>query len=286
MPTIHTLEIFITLYQTRSVTKTAKTYFCSQPSISRTIKDLEKEYNTLLFERYQHSLIPTEKATILYNEALQVLDSYETMNHLMLEQNTTIRVGSTVTISSTILPSIIKAFNKDVRIEVTVSNGASLQQDLIDNKLDIALIENEVNSSILNTIPFSKDNLVLVVSTNNPLIQKKQISLKEIENYPFLHREQGSAVREYLDNLFNTNNIQIDTIWQSRSTEALINAVEEGIGITILPKKMCQKEIDSHRLSIIKIKDFSLERQYYVVHHKDKNFSNSLEEFKNLCLKY
>lgn len=62
MPTIHALEIFVTLYQTLSVTKTAKIHYSSEPSISRSIKNLENEYNTLLFERYQHSFYSYRKS--------------------------------------------------------------------------------------------------------------------------------------------------------------------------------------------------------------------------------
>ena len=282
MPTIHTLEIFVTLYQTLSVTKTAKIHYCSEPSISRSIKNLENEYNTLLFERYQHSFIPTEKANILYEQALLLLDNYKNMNASMNSQNTTIRIGSTVTISNTLLPSLIKSSPENLRIEVTVSNGLSLQQDLLSNKLDLSLIENKVNSDTLVSTPFAKDHLILVVSNNHPLTKQKVVTLKDIQNYPFLQREKGSAVREYLDELFTQENIHIDSLWQSRSTQALLYAVEEDIGITILPEKMCQKEIESHQLSALRIKDFPLERKYYAVYHKDKKFNTALSSFKNL----
>lgn len=284
MPTIHALEIFVTLYQTLSVTKTAKIHYSSEPSISRSIKNLENEYNTLLFERYQHSFIPTEKANILYEQALLLLDNYKNMNASMLSQNTTIRIGSTLTISNTLLPSLIKSSPENLRIEVTVSNGLSLQQDLLSNKLDLALIENKVNSDTLISTPFANDHLILVVSNNHPLTKQKEVTLLDLQNYPFLQREKGSAVREYLDELFVQENIHIDALWQSRSTQALLYAVEENIGITILPEKMCQKEIKSHQLSALRIKDFPLERKYYVVYHKDKKFNSTLSAFKSLIL--
>lgn len=284
MPTIHTLEIFITLYETLSVTKTAKIHFCSQPSISRSIKDLENEYNTLLFERYQHSFIPTEKAHILYEQATLLVNHYKTMNESMASQNTTIRIGSTVTISNTLLPKLVKNCTSNLRVEVVVSNGASLQQELLNNKLDLALIENKVTTSSLVSIPFAKDHLVLVVPNQSPLAKKKKISIEEIQNYPFLHREEGSAVREYLNHLFEEHHLHIDTLWQSRSTQALLYAVEENIGITILPEKMCKKEIDEHKLSAVQIQNYPLEREYYIVYHKDKQFTDALTSFKNLCL--
>lgn len=50
MATIHALEIFISVYQNRNISETARQFYCSQPSISRIIHDLESEFNTVLFE--------------------------------------------------------------------------------------------------------------------------------------------------------------------------------------------------------------------------------------------
>ncbi len=288
MPTIHTLEIFKTIYENHNVTETAKLFYCSQPSISRTIKDLEKEYRTLLFERFHHKLIPTESADILYTHALQVLDSYNTMNQSMETRKEKIRIGSTVTISNTLLPSFIKQFQKEnekVQAEVTVSNGASLQLALLSNQLDIALIENDVINNDLTSIIFDSDELILLVPNKHPLTKNKKVTLKDLESYPFLHREQGSAVRQYLDQLFTEKNIHVNTIWQSRSTHALLRAVEEGLGITILPKKMCNSEVKAHRITALEIYHTSLKRNYYIVYHKEKKLTPILSSLIDICIK-
>ncbi len=288
MPTIHTLEIFKTIYENHNVTETAKLFYCSQPSISRTIKDLEKEYHTLLFERFHHKLVPTESADILYTHALQVLDSYNAMNQSMETRKEKIRIGSTVTISNTLLPSFIKQFQKEnekVQAEVTVSNGASLQQALLSNQLDIALIENDVINNDLTSIIFDSDELILLVPNNHPLTKNKKVTLKDLESYPFLHREQGSAVRQYLDQLFTEQNVHVNTIWQSRSTHALLRAVEEGLGITILPKKMCNSEVKTHRITALEIYHTSLKRNYYIVYHKEKKLTPILSSLIDICIK-
>ncbi len=288
MPTIHTLQIFKTIYENHNVTETAKLFYCSQPSISRTIKDLEQEYHTLLFERFHHKLIPTDSANILYTHTCQVLDSYNTMNQSMETRKEKLRIGSTVTISNTLLPSFIKQFQKEnekVQAEVTVSNGASLQQALLTNQLDIALIENDVKNNELQSLIFDSDALILLVPSNHPLTKIKRVTLKDLENYTFLHREKGSAVRQYLDQLFEEQNITVNTIWQSRSTHALLRAVEEGLGITILPQKMCESEVKSKRITALEIYHTTLQRNYYIVYHKEKKLTKVLSSFINVCTK-
>ena len=285
MATIHALELFISVYTTRNITETAKQYYCSQPSVSRCIKDLEEEYHITLFERYHHKLLPTPSADILYTYALRVINSYSSLQQAMLTHNEKIRIGSTVTMSNTLLPKYIKQYSKQypsIRIEVIVSNGESIYQDLLHNAIDIAFIENKISSDEVVAIPFYQDELVLLVANDHPFASQKEIPLSSLNGMPFLHREQGSALRQYLDAFFEKNHIHVDTLWQSRSTLALIHAVESGLGITILPKNMCIKEIENHTITQVNISSHKLIRPYYLAYQKEKKLTDNLVNFIHL----
>ena len=287
MATLHALEVFITVYRTRNITAAAHQFYCSQPSISRIIKDLEEEYSVTLFERFHHKLIPTAQADTLYEHSTRMIEDYNSLNTSMKNSESVLRIGSTVTISNTILTDYISQFQKtqkDVRIEVTVNNGASLQKALLDNTLDFAFIEDSIHYSDLSSIQFGHDRLVLLVPENHPLANKEEVTLSDIQGMTFLHRDSGSAVREYLDKLFAEKNIQVDTLWQSTSTHALIHAVEKGIGITILPYNMCLDEITRKRVIPVFFKDNLLERNYYVVYHSQKIMTAVMKNFLNLIL--
>lgn len=285
MATIHSLELFISVYTTKNITETAKQYYCSQPSVSRCIKDLEEEYHTVLFERYHHKLLATPSADILYTHALRVLNSYNSLEQAMLTHNEKIRIGSTVTMSNTLLPKYIQHYSKQypsIRIEVSVSNGENIYQDLLHNAIDIAFIENMISSSEVVAIPFYQDELVLLVPNDHPFTSQKEIPLSSLNGMPFLHREQGSALRQYLDEYFKKNHIHVDTLWQSRSTHAIIHAVESGLGITILPKNMCIKEIENHSITQVSIASHKLIRPYYLVYPKEKKLTDNLVNFIHL----
>lgn len=287
MATLHALEVFITVYRTRNITAAAHQFYCSQPSISRIIKDLEEEYSVTLFERFHHKLIPTAQADTLYEHSTRMIEDYNSLNTSMKNSESVLRIGSTVTISNTVLTDYISQFQKtqkDVRIEVTVNNGASLQKALLDNTLDFAFIEDSIHYSDLSSIQFGHDRLVLLVPENHPLANKEEVTLSDIQGMTFLHRDSGSAVREYLDKLFAEKNIQVDTLWQSTSTHALIHAVEKGIGITILPYNMCLDEITRKRVIPVFSKDNLLERNYYVVYHSQKIMTAVMKNFLNLIL--
>lgn len=288
MATIHALQIFLSVCNTRSITETARLFYCSQPSVSRIIHDLEEEYHVRLFERYHNRLIPTPDADKLCMHAMHLSEDYEIMNRSMMNRSVTIRLGSTVTISNTILTSILHTFHQtcpDVRVEITVNNGAFLQNALLENRLDIALIEDSIHYDDLNSVSFGKDQLVLIVPDDHPFLKRKKVYLKDLNHQPFLHRDRGSAVREYLDTLFGEKKIQVDVIWQSTSTHAILNAVSEGFGITILPEKMCSRELALSSMHAIHFTDHDLSRKYYAVTHREKTMSEEMTHLLSLIQK-
>jgi len=288
MATVHALKIFQDVYKTHSITEAARSLYITQPAVTRAIQDLEKEYSVRLFERYHRRLIPTAAADRLYAYSSQIVASMEEMDKMFSQENyqTKIRIGATLTIGTFLMASIHQRFQKehpDSRMEVTILNGSALQDDLLNNTLDLALIEDSIHEVDLNAVPFYHDEMILLLPTKHALAEKKQIELSDISNYPFLMREKGSAGREYIDELFTKNNIQISPLWQSASTDALINAVEAGIGITILPSSLCEEALNKKEIITRPIAHQKLKRTFYVVMHKQKYITPELTDVLNIC---
>ena len=247
MESIHKMRIFVEVYQTLSITHAAEALHTTQPAVSRIIMELEDEYCVRLFERFHRRLSPTVSAHELYKKCTHILDCVDEMNSLFDSRSETIlRIGSSITIGNILLPRIIQNFNDElpyVNTEVLIANGASLQQKLLSNELDAALIEDSVHEEELETIPFYHDEMILILPNEHPMLERDSIRLHDLTQYPFLMREKGSAGREYLEHLFALKDIQIHPLWQSTSTHALINAVSSGIGLSILPRMLCEEAL-------------------------------------------
>lgn len=288
MATIHSLRIFAEVYRTNSVTQASRNLYISQPAVTRAIQDLEKEYSIRLFERYHRRLIPTSDAERLYTHCVQIVASVDAMEDMLKQEHyqTKIRIGASITIGTLLMPAICQKFNQqfpNTRLEVTISNGSALQTSLLDNTLDIAFIEDSIHEADLHAIPFYHDEMVLIMSKNHPLANKKSASLSEISSYPMLMREKGSAGREYVDALFASQNIVLSPLWQSVSTQALINAVEAGSGLAILPWYLCREAVQQKKVFIQQIAHVSMKRTYYIVMHKEKYVSGELKALQKIC---
>lgn len=286
--TIRHMKIFLEVYHTENITKAAEHMHMTQPAVTRTIQEIENYYGVKLFERINRHLYVTEIGKQLYKQALHIVDSFDNLEKTLRNGDAfgILRVGSSITLGNFVLPELVCRFREKhpkIKIYANVSNGSNLQKALLDNHIDLALVEGEVNEPDLITEPFYSDHLILILPPKHPLMQRKKIYLSDLSKYDLLLREKSSAGRIYIDNTFAVHGISINPIWESVSTQALIKAVSKGIGLSILPEMLVKNDIEKGIICTKKIEDAAFARKNCIVWHKNKYFTKAAEDFRSLC---
>lgn len=154
---------------------------------------------------------------------------------------------------------------------------------LLDNRLDLALIEGGISSEELTSELLTEDHLVLIFPSGHPLCLRDSIVLADLIQYPFLVREKGSAGRTFLDHVFAAHGIDFVPLWESASTQALIQAVSAGIGISILPERLVQRDLAEEMICTHPIEDETFRRNNYIAWHHQKFLTDTAKDFIALC---
>ena len=274
----------MTVYQEESITRAAETLHMTQPATSLAIREMEEYYHTKLFERSGRGIRVTSAGTRLYPSAARLLSLYDEMDAEMKNWDTSgrLRIGSSISIGSCILPQLINRFSKkypELELYVKVDSSDVIEQNILENHLDFALIEGSVHSEKLKSSVFLDDELVPVCSRVNPLARGADIELDSLNKEQLLMREPNSGTRQLADSSFALKNFQIKPTWESTSTAALINAVSIGLGISILPKRMLEKQLRMHQIASFTIRDLDLKRHYSLIYHENKFVSPTMQEF-------
>ena len=274
----------MTVYQEESITRAAEKLHMTQPASSLAIREMEEYYHTKLFERSGRGIRVTSAGTRLYPSAARLLSLYDEMDAEMKNWDTSgkLRIGSSISIGSCILPQLINRFSKkypELELYVKVDSSDVIEQNILENHLDFALIEGSVHSEKLNSSVFLDDELVPVCSRFHPLAGAEDIELDSLKKEHFLMREPNSGTRQLADSSFALKNFQIKPTWESTSTAALINAVSIGLGISILPKRMLEKQLRMHQIASFTIHDLDLKRHYSLIYHENKFVSPTMQEF-------
>lgn len=288
--TLKHIRIFVAVYQEESITRAAERLGMTQPATSLAVKELEEHYHTKLFERSGRGIRVTAAGKQFYTSAARLLSLYNEMDQEMKNWNTSgkLRIGSSISIGSCIMPQLISQFNKhypELEVYVKVDSSDVIEQNVLENRLDFALIEGSVHSSKLKSQVFLDDELIPICSRFHPLAGAEEVELQQLKGEHFLLREPNSGTRQLADSSFALKNFHIEPIWESTSTAALINAVSIGLGISILPKRMLEKQLRMHQIFSFTIKDMDLKRHYSLIYHENKFISPTMQHFFDMTLK-
>lgn len=284
------LAIFKTVAKTKSMSKAAKLLYISQPTISQKIQEIEDEYQVKLFERYSKTLFISEEGQTLLVKANQISNLYDEIEHIFTKtKQFPLKIGATLTIGSTLISPILKKLKdkyQDITFQVYIDNTNVIEEKLLNNTLDIALVEGTIINQDLIVEPVIKDQVVFVCAQDYPLNNVKVMSLTELSLHPFIDREQGSGTRNQLDECLKNNNIFLEPAWQCHSWESVKQAVLNGHGIALMPMKIIENEVIEKSIQVINVNNISIERDFSICYHKNKSINKKMQAFIKTCKNY
>lgn len=290
--TLRHMKIFCAVCEANyNTTRAAENLNMTQPSVSLAIKELEQYYGIVLFDRIGRRLQITPAGENFLQYALRISAQFDDMERSMRNWDSVglLRVGASITIGSQFLPSYVKAFyhrSPGTEVQVTVAPSHQLEQALISNQLDFALIEGISRNPAMHTEEYMEDRLSIIASPNEGFLQGQRLSLEEFRNQRFLLREPGSGTREIFDSVASSVGLSVRPIWETTSTTALVNAVINGLGIAVLPHRMIQGALERGLVVMIGVEGLDFRRSFYIIHHKDKYLTPAAQAFLELCRNY
>lgn len=285
--TIRHLNIFLAVCECESVTAAAKKLYMSQPAVSLALSELEKHYGVKLFERYARGLQITEAGRDLYGFASHIISTYEEMETQLksFSSEGRIRMGASITVGTCIMPKLISDFKElhpMTNPYVKIDSSDVIERHILENKLDLAVIEGSVHSENIYSEKLLEDDLVVICSEKNPLRHRGRLYLADLEEQNFLLREKNSGTRELIESAFLTKNFSVNPLWESTSTEALIHAVAQDHGISVLPRRLIESRLEKQPVVQLTLEDVSFSRCFYLIHHKNKFLTRLSEDMIEL----
>lgn len=285
--TIRHLKIFITVYQKESITKAADELHMTQPTVTRAIQELEEHYSRQLFERIHRRLYVTEAGKRLYHQAVHIVSSIEHLETDMTgwDEAGVVRIGAGTTLGCILLPHVLSEFQERhprLTIRSIVTDKTRLQEMLMHNELDFALIEGAPDHPSLEKISLGKDRMVLVLPKDHPLSTKNEITIKDLAGQPVIVSEVGSASRNFLEHLFSIHGMTLTPVMESGSMPAILQAVHAGIGISLIPQKILSLYSKKDAVTERTLSYEVLKRECHLVWHEGKYITRSYREFIEL----
>jgi len=285
----HKLKVFCTVAETKSFSKASEIIHLTQPAVSLQIQALEELYETKLFDRSSNMVSLTSAGEVLYRYAKEILALYaaaeKTIGELTGLVKGSISVGASSTIGNYLLPSVIAEFRRThpkIKIHLFVGNTKRVIELLNSGNIDFGIVEGDVARQKLVVEKILKDELVVIVPALHPWAKRKEVSIYDVTKEPFILREEGSGTRQILEKYFNKHGISTHDMKASMmlgSTVAIKEAVESGMGISIVSRWAARKESKYGSLKLLSIKEENLFREFSLISQKSAIGSHAVDEF-------
>lgn len=287
--TIRHLKIFVQVAQCGTMRQAARELYITQPSVSQAIRELEQFYNTTLFDRLSNRIYITESGKLLLSYARQILTLCDNMDDALrsAQASPRLRLGGSVTVGTITLIYLVNRLQQqhpEIDIRVTVDNTTAIEQKILSSELDLAIVEGSVDSEEIISRMVCSDEILMAVGKSHPFYSLENISLDMLEGQPLISREQGSADRNQFEQLMNEHNIHMQKKWCCTNTEAIKNAVINGMGIAIISKKLISEELQTGQMKAITVTGVSVRRDFRLIYHKNKLVSPQMQSFMDIAL--
>jgi DNA-binding transcriptional LysR family regulator len=284
------IEIFYEVYKHLSMTAAANKMEISQPSVSKTLGNIEKNLGFKLFLRKGKKLIATNEAAELFEHASIVTNQLKNFNYIANTYKSRsldfINIGTTPSLAETLVPKIIKKYHKvdaGARFNLINLNSIDLIEERYKPDIDITICFNAETVSNSKNVIIKEGKHFLVSPKEYNL--GKEVYLRDITHLPYI--EITNLLSLYSDesimNYFVKNSLDMNFYLKSDSYSAAMSIIQEGIGISIIDDNTIART-DDNLVNISNILDTKFKYSVSAIIKKDIR-SNQCNDFFNYLSK-
>lgn len=259
-------------------------------AVSSAIGALENRHAVKLFDRIGRSIVLNQTGRIFLAEAQSVLArarvAEATLNDLAGLMQGELSVTASQTVGAYWLPPRLVQYRKTypgITLDIHITNTEEAANAVDDGRCEIAIVEGTVERKTLITETIAEDEMVVVVAPDHPWSAADRGEIR-LEATPWVLREVGSGTRLAFEALVVRHGLDrslFDVTLVLPSNEAVLTAVEAGVGATLVSKSAASAAL---RGGLLAEADWPAQsRPFYLLRHKERYRSKAASAFEDLA---
>ena len=292
--TLTQLQHFQTLAHVLHYTKAAEALHVAQPSLSYSIRELEKELGVKLFVKEDRRISLTmygEQFLPYVENALATLsDGTQAVRQLADGSYQVIRMGYFHSISASFIPQVVEALygmeeNKKLRFQFSEATSSDTLNLLKGGNLDLAFCMHR--DEWVESVPVMQQQLYLVVPKDHALAGKKEAAFADFASEPMALLDQASSLRATVDRIFlhYGDNQSPNAMFVVHECNAAVQYVSLGFCVSILPRVPA---MDSDKVAVLPVvdPDGEFSRTVYLSWMKNRPLSPAVKRVRNYIVEH
>ncbi len=288
------LQTFLMVIKEKSFSKASAKLGISQPAVTQQIKFIEDYLNTKIVERKKNGILLTKEGEDLFRVAQRLERAIANSEKELLKiinKEFTFVMGSSYAIGNYVLPNYLGEIKKRIDNEVYMQVGLSCDIiDLLeDKKIDVALIESPIFRDGIIYREWVDDELVVFSNQKIP----KQLTAEDLTHFDWICRDENSHTRKLTSEVFEEMGVQCDN-FNVLGVLASPTAIKESILhadktserplVSVMSRHVIQAEIEDGKLFEARLKNYKIERKFYIAYSKDRKHDAFVDNVVNYLL--
>ena len=288
--TFRQLKTFEAVARLLNYTRAAEELHLSQPAISMQIKQIEEHAGIALFEQIGKKTFLTQAGENVRRLSLTMLSQVKDCEDSLASLRGATGGHLELTVVSTakyFAPQLLSAFSKPhagVTIKLSVNNREQVIQQLMENRVDLAIMGRPPRGLNAIASAFAKHPHGIIAPPDHPMAKKKRINLKLLAGENFLIRESGSGTRTSMERVFKDHHVKLASSMELASNETIKQAVMTGLGLSYLSLHTVGLELAAGKLVRLDVIGTPVVREWFVIERKGKILSPLAERFREFLI--
>ncbi|TMN21756.1 LysR family transcriptional regulator [Lentibacillus cibarius] len=283
---IRQIACFAEVARQLNVTRAAATLHISQPSLSKTIKNLEQELGAPLFYRGAQQLELTDAGEAFLVNAKVLLDAFDNLtaelNDVIDLKKGEIKIGIPPIIGAAFFSTFISRYKENypsIDLLLTEVGSNKISQGVSEGDLDIGLVCNlPAQQENLEIIQLLKDPLMLVVHKDHQWAGRSAIDFAEIKHEPLILYRHDFSLHDKIMAVCAEHGFEPKVVCESSQKDFMMEMVGAKLGVTLLPSRIC-RQIENDRLVSIPFTKPEVNLELGMIWNKDKYLPYAVREF-------
>ena len=283
---LYALKTFKEVVEQQSFSKAAQVLFLTQPAVSLQIKSLENYFQTPLLVRGNAGNIQlTQEGEVVYTYSNKLVDLLHELNKNLsknkYENSITLHMAVCYIGGENFLADILKkmkAQHPNARVSLSVLKCENIFYKILSGIFDLGITGLPPHDKNLSSTEIGKVPLTLFKEYTHQN-GDEPVSIKTLLETPLLLREPDSGVYKEFIEFLKSKRLALKhfhNIYFFESNQAIKSMVKSGIGFSVLPRFLIQKELQTKEISPIILKEGELQQRFYLTYRKQDEFSSSM----------
>jgi DNA-binding transcriptional LysR family regulator len=279
---LETLKMFCDVVETGSFSQAARLNHVTQSAVSQQIRALEDRYAQKLLTRRAREATPTPAGERLYRGCREVLARFADLELEIREASGEVLGACTLsTIYSVGLhemqPYVKQVLQKHPKLNVRLSyrRSAQVYEEVANGVSDLGVVAFPAAQPGLTILPFKEDSLALVLPPGHVLGSRQKVPLRALAGVEFIAFDRDAPTRKAIDRVLRGAGIDLRPTQELDNVETIKQAIELGLGVSILPRAAVTTEVAAGRLEVRPFADGNFSRPLGIVVRKDRFLSRA-----------